>query len=50
MNFGFDYYTACLLIMLSYLPGLPMLYGYMLGQRSKQLGGKAAAAKKSKAD
>jgi len=45
LNFGFDYHTVCVLVMLSYLPGLPMLYGYMLGQRGKQLGSKAAKSK-----
>jgi len=43
LNFGFSYHAACLAIMLSYLPGLPMLYGYMLGQRRKMLGKKKAA-------
>ena len=39
LNFGFEYHAICLGIMLSYLPGLPMLYSYMLQQRRKQLGG-----------
>jgi hypothetical protein len=43
-NFAFDYHTACVLTMLSYLPGLPHLYGYMLKQRKKVLGGEAAPA------
>eukprot|EP00878_Enallax_costatus_P001738 GHUV01001894.1.p1 GENE.GHUV01001894.1~~GHUV01001894.1.p1 ORF type:complete len:277 (+),score=42.02 GHUV01001894.1:100-831(+) len=38
-NFGFSYYLANILIMLTYLPGLPQLYGYMLTQRKKVLGG-----------
>lgn len=45
-NYGFDYYWACILIMLTYLPGLPQLYGYMLVQRKKQLGGGAKAKAK----
>lgn len=45
LNFGFDYYTVCVVVMLSYLPGLPMLYSYMLSQRSKQLGGKGKKEK-----
>ncbi|KAF6254850.1 tyrosine phosphatase-like protein [Scenedesmus sp. NREL 46B-D3] len=48
-NFGFSYYVACILVMLTYIPGLPQLYGYMLTQRRKVLGGggsaKAAKAK-----
>lgn len=43
-NFAFDYHTACVLTMLSYLPGLPHLYGYMLTQRKKVLGGGGAGA------
>lgn len=38
-NWGFDYYWACILAVLTYLPGLPQLYLYMLTQRRKQLGG-----------
>lgn len=48
-NFGFSYYVLNILIMLTYIPGLPQLYGYMLTQRKKVLGGGgAAAAKKTK--
>lgn len=36
-NFGFDYHTACIVGMLTYLPGFPQLYGYMLVQRKKNL-------------
>ncbi|KAF8055283.1 PAS2 [Scenedesmus sp. PABB004] len=43
-NWGFDYATLCVLIMLTYIPGLPQLYGYMLVQRRKVLGGGGAAA------
>lgn len=46
LNFAFDYYVVCLLIIASYLPGLPQLYGYMLTQRKKQLGGAGATGKK----
>ncbi|PRW58764.1 N-methyltryptophan oxidase isoform A [Chlorella sorokiniana] len=34
-NFGFDYYWACWLAVLAYLPGFPQLYFYMLAQRRK---------------
>lgn len=37
LNFGFDYYIACLLVCLVYIPGLPQLYGYLLKQRRKML-------------
>jgi very-long-chain (3R)-3-hydroxyacyl-CoA dehydratase len=42
-NIAFDYYLACLLIIVAYLPGLPKLYGYMLVQRRKQLSGSQTA-------
>lgn len=38
VNFAFSYYTAVLLALASYVPGLPLLYGYMLKQRRKVLG------------
>lgn len=38
LNFGFDYWLACWVIVMFYLPGLPALYGYMLTQRRKVLG------------
>lgn len=37
LNFSFDYYIACLLVCLVYIPGLPQLYGYLLKQRRKML-------------
>lgn len=37
LNFEFDYYIACLLVCLVYIPGLPQLYGYLLKQRRKML-------------
>lgn len=40
-NFAFDYHLVCLLIVVGYLPGLPLLYNHMLQQRKKVL---AAAA------
>ncbi|PNW85014.1 hypothetical protein CHLRE_03g167924v5 [Chlamydomonas reinhardtii] len=40
-NWAFDYPILCGLIVLSYLPGLPQLYLYMLAQRSKVLSGGA---------
>ncbi|EFN57865.1 hypothetical protein CHLNCDRAFT_143333 [Chlorella variabilis] len=36
-NFAFDYYWACWLVVLLYLPGFPQLYFYMLAQRRKVL-------------
>jgi very-long-chain (3R)-3-hydroxyacyl-CoA dehydratase len=48
-NIAFDYYIACLLIIVGYLPGLPKLYGYMLVQRKKQLSGSAPASEKKRA-
>ncbi|XP_051147415.1 very-long-chain (3R)-3-hydroxyacyl-CoA dehydratase PASTICCINO 2A [Andrographis paniculata] len=36
-NFAFDYYYNALLVLLTYVPGSPHLYGYMLGQRKKAL-------------
>lgn len=39
MNLAFDYHLICLAVCASYLPGLPTLYSYMLGQRRRQLGG-----------
>lgn len=48
-NFAFSYYWACILTMLTYLPGLPQLYGYMLANRRKVIGGGGAKAKKAKA-
>ncbi|KAG2443040.1 hypothetical protein HYH02_009455 [Chlamydomonas schloesseri] len=38
-NWAFDYPVLCALIVLSYLPGLPQLYLYMLAQRKKVLSG-----------
>lgn len=44
-NWGFDYHLVCVLVMATYIPGLPQLYGYMLTQRKKVLGGGAAKPK-----
>ncbi|MEW5303599.1 MAG: hypothetical protein WDW38_009010 [Sanguina aurantia] len=51
LNFGFDYGMLCVVVMLTYIPGLPHLYSYMLTQRKKVLSpsarshdGKAPAA------
>jgi very-long-chain (3R)-3-hydroxyacyl-CoA dehydratase len=38
LNFGFDYYICCLVLVACYLPGFPQLYIYMLRQRRKVLG------------
>ncbi|GFH20083.1 Very-long-chain (3R)-3-hydroxyacyl-CoA dehydratase, partial [Haematococcus lacustris] len=45
LNIGFDYYIVCWLIIAGYLPGLPQLYSYLLGQRRKQLGAAAGKVK-----
>lgn len=45
LNMAFDYYVVCLVIVATYVPGLPMLYGYMLSQRRKILGGQGQAKK-----
>lgn len=37
-NFAFDYFLFCLLAVAIYIPGFPMLYLHMLGQRKKMLG------------
>ncbi len=39
INFSFSYQAVCLAACAAYLPGLPTLYGYMLTQRKRQLGG-----------
>lgn len=36
-NFSFDYYYACILSILLYVPGSPHMYTYMLGQRKRVL-------------
>ncbi|KXZ56690.1 hypothetical protein GPECTOR_1g621 [Gonium pectorale] len=49
-NFAFDYPIVCVLVVISYLPGLPQLYFYMLAQRKKVLaagGAGSTSAKKS---
>lgn len=37
-NFAFDYWLICWVAVFLYLPGFPVLYGYMLSQRRKVLG------------
>ncbi|KAJ7565092.1 hypothetical protein O6H91_02G047700 [Diphasiastrum complanatum] len=37
-NFSFDYYYASVVTLLSYIPGSPHMYNYMIGQRKKALG------------
>uniref|UniRef100_A0A1D1ZYW9 Very-long-chain (3R)-3-hydroxyacyl-CoA dehydratase n=1 Tax=Auxenochlorella protothecoides TaxID=3075 RepID=A0A1D1ZYW9_AUXPR len=39
LNVAFDYYVVCWIIVLAYVPAFPQLYGYMLAQRRKLLGG-----------
>jgi very-long-chain (3R)-3-hydroxyacyl-CoA dehydratase len=39
VNFAFDYYVVCWLVVAAYLPGFTQLFGYMLVQRQKLLGG-----------
>ncbi|KAM0953556.1 putative very-long-chain (3R)-3-hydroxyacyl-CoA dehydratase [Dioscorea sansibarensis] len=36
-NFSFDYFYAAILVLLTYVPGSPHMYGYMVGQRKKAL-------------
>ncbi|GJP69652.1 hypothetical protein CLOP_g639 [Closterium sp. NIES-67] len=40
VNFAVDYYLVCILILLTYIPGSPYMYTYMMGQRKKALGKK----------
>lgn len=35
LNFTFDYYTYCLIILALYIPGLPFMFHHMLRQRRK---------------
>lgn len=49
LNWSFDYYTLCWIIICSYLPGLPMLYLYMLQQRQKLLGNPKAKSRNKQA-
>lgn len=37
-NFSFDYFYFAFVVLAIYVPGIPHLYGYMLGQRKKVLG------------
>ncbi|XP_064943907.1 very-long-chain (3R)-3-hydroxyacyl-CoA dehydratase PASTICCINO 2A-like isoform X1 [Musa acuminata AAA Group] len=36
-NFSFDYFSASILALAIYIPGIPHMYQYMLGQRRKAL-------------
>ncbi|KAL3152245.1 hypothetical protein ABBQ32_001324 [Trebouxia sp. C0010 RCD-2024] len=38
VNFAFDYFLFCLLAVVIYIPGFPLLYLHMLRQRQKVLG------------
>jgi very-long-chain (3R)-3-hydroxyacyl-CoA dehydratase len=40
LNFSVSYDVVCILAVCAYLPGFPQLFGYMLKQRRKVLGGK----------
>ncbi|XP_074656725.1 very-long-chain (3R)-3-hydroxyacyl-CoA dehydratase 2-like isoform X2 [Tubulanus polymorphus] len=46
-NVSFSYYYYLLFIMISYLPVFPQLYGHMLKQRKKVIGGGGAVKAKS---
>ncbi|CDF36729.1 enoyl-CoA hydratase [Chondrus crispus] len=35
VNFAFDYYYMCVLVLVNYLPGLPYMFAHMLRQRKK---------------
>lgn len=37
-NFAFDFYIACIAILVAYLPGLPYMFSHMMHQRRKNLG------------
>ncbi|XP_078437493.1 protein-tyrosine phosphatase-like, PTPLA [Wolffia australiana] len=37
LNFTFDYFYAAIIVLITYVPGSPHMYGYMLGQRKKVL-------------
>lgn len=37
VNFAFDYYVCCVLVMLVYVPAGPHMYMHMMGQRRKAL-------------
>ncbi|KAK9071525.1 hypothetical protein SSX86_010094 [Deinandra increscens subsp. villosa] len=36
-NFSFDYFYLAIVVLAIYVPGIPHMYGYMLGQRKKTL-------------
>lgn len=44
-NFAFSYWLGCLAGVGAYLPGFPLLFGYMLAQRKKVLRGAGPAAR-----
>lgn len=46
-NFSFDYYTACLTILVLYIPGLPFMYAHMIRQRRKYVTKPAAKITKA---
>eukprot|EP00735_Rhodelphis_limneticus_P009136 TRINITY_DN255_c0_g1::TRINITY_DN255_c0_g1_i1::g.1654::m.1654 TRINITY_DN255_c0_g1::TRINITY_DN255_c0_g1_i1::g.1654 ORF type:complete len:224 (+),score=39.70,sp/Q8VZB2/HACD_ARATH/49.77/2e-63,PTPLA/PF04387.9/2.5e-58 TRINITY_DN255_c0_g1_i1:55-726(+) len=46
LNFAFDFHIFLILVLLSYIPGLPHMYSHMMRQRRKQLS-PADANKKS---
>eukprot|EP00899_Mesostigma_viride_P008404 jgi/Mesvir1/17565/Mv08808-RA.1 len=37
LNVTFDYYIACMVALIFYIPGFPYLYTHMISQRSRQL-------------
>ncbi|CAB3399052.1 unnamed protein product [Caenorhabditis bovis] len=39
LNFGISFYWVLIIASLTYIPGFPQLYFYMIGQRKKVLGG-----------
>lgn len=46
-NFAFDYFTACVAILVLYIPGLPFMYSHMLRQRRKYVLNPAAKLAKA---
>jgi len=50
LNFAFDSYYAVWVVLATYLPGLPFMYGYMMGQRRKYVGHSGKTSSRSFAD
>jgi very-long-chain (3R)-3-hydroxyacyl-CoA dehydratase len=44
LNFSFDFYLFCFVILLAYIPGLPYMYSHMMRQRRRHLAAARGAA------